>query len=119
VFKYLTHPLAPLMAFSFVLSALLVTYLAVGIAPSPVFQLLATFWWSILLAFWIVTDARRRTGVPCFDFGFFCYLFLPVAVPWYCIWSRGWHGVLTMFAIGVLWLAPYIVASMFWLAWYA
>jgi hypothetical protein len=89
--KYITHPLAPLLTFSLALTALLVTYLAVGLAPSPLFQLLASFWWSILLAFWIVADARRKTGVPCFDFGFFCYLFLPVAVPWYCIFVGSGH----------------------------
>jgi hypothetical protein len=118
VTKYITNPLAPLLTFSLALTALLVTYLAVGLAPSLLFELLASFCWSILVALWIVTDARRRTAVPCFDFGFFCYLFLPLAFPWYCIWSRGWRGLLTMIAIGVLWLAPYIVASLVWLAWY-
>ena len=80
------------------------------------FDLAASFCWSVLLAFWIVADARRRTGVPCFDFGFFCYLFLPVAVPWYCCWSRGLRGLQMLVAIALLWLAPYVVANIVWLA---
>jgi hypothetical protein len=116
--RFLNYPLAPLLLFSVALTALLVTYLAVGLAPSPTFELVASFCWSILLALWIVGDARRRTGVPCFDFGFFCYLFLPVAVPWYCLWSRGLRGSLTLVAITLLWLVPYIVGSVVWLALY-
>lgn len=116
--QILVHPLMPLLIFSLTLAALLTTYLVAGSAPSATFELVAAVSWSLLLALWIVADARRRTGIPCFDFGFFCYVLLPVAVPWYCFWSRGWRGVLTLSAIVGLWLAPYIVASMVWLALY-
>jgi hypothetical protein len=116
--RFLVHPLAPLLLFSLAFSALLVTYPAVGLAPSPTFEFVASFFWSILVALWIVADARRRTGVPCFDFGFFCYLLLPIAVPWYCFWSRGWRGLLLLISIAVLWLAPYLVANVVWLALY-
>jgi hypothetical protein len=85
-------------------------------APSPTFEMVASFWWSILLALWIVADARRRSCVPCFDFGFFCYILLPLSVPWYCLWSRGWRGLFLMAAILVLWLAPYVVAGVVWVA---
>jgi hypothetical protein len=87
-------------------------------APSPTFQLVASFCWSLLLAFWIVADARRRNCVPCFDFGFFCYLFLPVAVPWYCFWSRGLRGAFMLITFAVLWLVPYLAATIFWVALY-
>lgn len=90
----------------------------VGLAPSPTFQVATSFCWSLLLAFWIVADARRRKCVPCFDFGFFCYVFLPIAVPWYCLWSRGPRGVLTLVAFAALWLVPYMIASVVWLALY-
>jgi len=118
VAKVIFHPLAPLLLFSIALTALLATYLLIGFAPSTTFEITASFGWSILLAFWLVADARRRKGVPCFDFGFFCYLFLPVAVPWYCFWSRGWRGALLLATLMCFWLAPYIIASMLWLALY-
>jgi hypothetical protein len=71
-----------------------------------------------LVLFWIVADARRRTGIPCFDFGFLCYVFLPFAFPWYCFWSRGWRGALMLLLILSLWIGPYIVASMIWITLY-
>lgn len=112
------HPLAPLSIFSVVLTAFLATYLATGFSPSTTFEIASSFSWSLLLAFWVVTDARRREGIPCFDFGFFCYLFPPIVVPWYCFWSRGWRGTLLLATIVCLWLMPYVVASMLWLALY-
>ncbi|MCI0332520.1 MAG: hypothetical protein L0228_04780 [Planctomycetes bacterium] len=115
---FITHPIAPLLLFSIVLAALLAAYLAVGMSPSTSFEVVASFSWSLLLAFWVVADARRRKGIPCFDFGLFCYVFLPLVVPWYCFWSRGWRGALTLVAIAGLWLAPYIIAMAVWLILY-
>jgi hypothetical protein len=111
VLRILVHPLAPLLLFSLTLAALLTTYLAAGYAPPATFETVAAACWSFLLALSIVADARRRTGIPCFDFGFFRYVFLPVVVPCYCFWSRGWRGGLTLVAIVGLWLAPYIAAG--------
>lgn len=93
-------------------------YVISGLAPSETFLAVAGFVWSFLLAYWIVGDARSRTGIPCFDFGFFCYLFFPIIVPGYCFWSRGWRGLLTLVFIIGIWLAPYIVAGVVWVALY-
>jgi hypothetical protein len=116
--QLLFHPLGPLLLFSMTLTALLATYLAAGLTPSTEFEIVASLSWSLLLALWVVADARRRTGIPCFDFGFYCYVFLPFVVPWYCFWSRGWRGVLTLTTIAGLWLAPFIIANVVWLAMY-
>jgi hypothetical protein len=116
--RFLAHPLTPLILFSVALTGLLTVCLVSGESPSTPFKAVASFSWSMLLALWIIIDARRRSRVPCFDFGLFCYLFLPVVVPWYCFWSRGWRGVLTLAALAGLWLAPYLVASVVWLALY-
>jgi hypothetical protein len=107
-------PLAPLFFFSLALTALLSICLVAGFAPSATFELVASISWSLLVAFWVVADARRRKCVPCYDFGMFCYLFLPWVVPWYCFWSRGWRGALTLATILCLWLAPYVVATIVW-----
>jgi hypothetical protein len=117
--KALVHPLTPLALFAVALTGLLTTYLALGLAPSTTFEIVATFSWSLLVAYWVVADARRRTDIPCFDFGFFCYLFLPIVVPWYCFWSRGWRGAFTLVVIACLWLAPYVIASLVWAVLYA
>jgi hypothetical protein len=109
--KLVTHPLAPLLLFAVILTALLTTYPAAGFAPSESFETVAAFAWSFLVLFWIVADARRRIGIPCFDFGFLCYAFLPLAVPWYCFWSRGWRGAMLLLMIFGLWAGPHILAN--------
>jgi hypothetical protein len=65
--KVISHPLAPLFLFSVALSSLLSAYLMAGFAPSATFEFAATFSWMLLLAFWLVADARRRSATPCFD----------------------------------------------------
>ena len=118
VIQWIFHPLAPLVVFSLALSALLAMYLAAGLSPSPAFEAVTTLSWSILLAFAVVTDARRRGQVPCFDFGMFCYLFYPIAIPWYCLRSRGWRGMFLLAAILLLWVLPYLVGEVVWEALY-
>jgi hypothetical protein len=116
--RVFTHSLAPLFFFSIALSAILTFYLAAGLAPSPSFEIVASFGWSLLLAIWIVSDARRRSGIPVFDFGFYCYVFLPVVFPWYCFWSRGRRGGLTLITIIGIWIAPYLLANLVWQMFY-
>lgn len=115
---WLVHPLAPLLFFTVALSVLLATYFAVGLAPSTRFESVASLSWTLLLAFWMVADARRRKRTPCFDFGLFCYLFLPFVVPWYCFSSRGWRGAPMLVTLVGLWLLPYIVATAVWFVLY-
>jgi hypothetical protein len=110
--RVFNHPLAPLLLFSVILAAVFVAYLAVGGAPDV--QMIASFGWTLLLAMWVVADMRRRQGVPCFDFGFFCYVFLPLIVPAYCFWSRGWRGALMLGALVGLWIAPNVIAVFVW-----
>lgn len=106
-----THPLAPLLLFAIILTGFLTTYLVAGFAPSETFEQLAGFVWGLLVLLWIVADARRRTGVPCFDFGFICYALFPLAVPWYCFSSRGWRGAMLLLMLYALWAVPHIVAN--------
>jgi len=113
--QVLVHPFLPLLLFSVAHAALLTTYIAAGLEPSYTFQIVASLSWTLLVALWIVADARRHPGIPCFDFGFFCYMFLPLAVPWYCIWSRSWRGLLMLITLTALWLGPHFVATMAWL----
>ena len=108
------HPLTPLIAFSVVLCVLFTTYLALGLAPTDSLGMAASLCWGILFACWIVADARHRKQIPCYDFGFLCYIWLPLAVPWYCIWSRGWRGILVLIAFAGLLLAPYFVGAVVW-----
>ncbi len=109
--KFFVHPLAPLLLFSVALGALLIAYVIGGVVPSETFDILASFTWSILLALWVVADVRRRESIPCFDFGFFCYVFFPVVVPAYCFWSRGWRGFLMLVVVFSTWIVPFIIVG--------
>jgi hypothetical protein len=112
--RALCDPIVPLLAFSVALSGLLSAYVAIGYVPSATFDIAASFVWTVLLALWIVADARRRMGIPCFDFGLYCYCFMPITVSWYCIRSRGWRGVLLLLAIAGTWIVPFLVAGLVW-----
>jgi hypothetical protein len=116
--RLLTHPLVPLTVLTVFHGLLFAGYVVAGATPSATFELVAAFGWTVLLALWIVADARRRKCVPCFDFGLFCYLFLPIAAPGYCFWSRGARGTLMILALVLLWLAPYLLAIAVWLLLY-
>jgi len=54
----------------------------------------------IVLAMWIAADLRARGRTPCFELPFLLLLAWPVSLLWYCIWTRGWHGLLL--AIGLI-----------------
>lgn len=68
----------------------------------------------MLLAYCVVGDARSGNRIPCYDFGFFCFVLLPITLPWYCFWSRGWRGVFLLAALYGLGIAPYVVAAIAW-----
>jgi hypothetical protein len=113
--RFAVHPLAPLFVFSVALTGFLLFYLTAGIAPSYAFQVAASLAWAILVAMWVVEDARRRTSVPCYDFGFICYLLLPIAIPWYCFSSRGWRGAGLLLMNIAFWVGPQLVVMAIWL----
>lgn len=116
--RILDHSLAPLILFSLALTVMFVAYLAGGASPSPTFLGAVSLLWPWLVALWIMADARRKSCVPCFDFGLYCYVLLPLTLPWYCLWSRGWRGLLTLVAIFALWYLPFVAAWIVWLAMY-
>jgi hypothetical protein len=112
--RALLSPIAPLLFFSIGFGAILSAYMALGAAPSLGFETAASFVWCVLLALWIVNDARRRRGIPCFDFGLYCYFLLPVTITWHCVSTRGWRGILLLLAICATWILPYLVARIVW-----
>lgn len=112
-------PMGPLLIFSAMLSVLITIYVASGTMESQAFERLSSFSWVILLVLWITGDARRSRRTPCYDLGFFCALFFPVSLVWYCIWSRGWRGLLMLMALTAIFLTPYLLGQIVWLLKYA
>jgi hypothetical protein len=112
--RVIADPLAPVVFFSAALAATFCTYMIAGVAPPAVFEGVASFGWTLLLVTWMVDDALRRKGTPCFDFGLLCWVGMPLSVPWYCFWSRGWRELFTLTGLIGLWLFPYLCSFIVW-----
>jgi hypothetical protein len=94
------------------------TYLLAGASILPAFEDVTTFGWVLMLVCWADADARHRRLIPCYDFGLLVGVFFPASIIWYCVWSRGWRGLLMIVALTLLWWLPYAVAGLVWLALY-
>ena len=62
-------------------------------------------------ALWVEGDARRRRRVPCYELGAFVTFGWPVAVPCYCVWSRGRAGWRVAFGLIALIIAPSLIGG--------
>jgi hypothetical protein len=107
------HPLAPLVALALATSVALCGFSAAGAAPSPGAELVLSYGWALMLLLWMDADARRLRRLPCYDFGLLAAVFFPLSLAWYCLWSRGWRGLLVLLALLALWLLPYVAAAAF------
>jgi hypothetical protein len=74
-------------------------------------ELLWTFEFRILLAFWVRIDRKVRSFRLPFEFDAFVFFAWPVAVPYYLYRTRSSRGLLLTAAIYVLYLAPNVVAN--------
>jgi hypothetical protein len=100
-------PFLPMIALSCLLSLMNVAAIARGVLPPT--SLLVDYAASGFLLLWVVTDARRRRCVPCHEFAFLVGVFLPVALPWYVFWTRGWRGLRVLAAFAGLILVPWAI----------
>jgi hypothetical protein len=108
-------PSMPLILFAIGTALIVCGYQSAGAVPSRGAELIIGTSWMLFLLVWMDADALRRGGRPCYDFGFLSALVFPASLLWYCIWSRGWkRGLLTLFGLAGLWLAPWVAAVIFW-----
>lgn len=108
-------PFLPLVFLAIGTALIVCTYQSAGVLPSRGADLIIGTSWMLFLLVWMDADAQRKSGRPCYDFGFLCALVFPLSLLWYCIWSRGWKwGLLTLSGLAGLWLAPWIAAAIYW-----
>jgi hypothetical protein len=62
----------------------------------------------LLSILWVYYDADRKDFNKPFDFGFLVYVFWPIALPWYLIYTRGLEGFLIFLGLISLWLGPWL-----------
>ena len=100
----------PLVALAAVESAMLSFYVVLGVNPSPLQMALMPFAIAFFMILWVLEDAHRQQGYPCYDFGFFVALGFPFSVVWYLLWTRGFRGLLVMGIFLGIYLAPWLCA---------
>src|SRR5262245_14805754 len=109
----LLHPVAPLAAMALVKAPLLCYVVSAGGGGSSVLTTIMAAGWALMLISWMDADARRFGRLPCYDFGLLAAVFFPLSLLWYCLWSRGWRGMLVLLLLFGLWVAPYLFAVIF------
>lgn len=60
---------------------------------------------SLILASWVLADARKRRSQLCYDYGSFVFFAWPVVVPVYLFRTRGPWAFLTLLCFAGIWLS--------------
>jgi len=89
-------------------SLLAASYGATGEPPSLLGELILGFVPPLVVLSWVLADASERSCVPCFDFGFVLWVFLPISLVWYVLSTRGRKGLRLLFGLLGLLVAPWI-----------
>lgn len=107
--RAICSPLTPVLLTSLALTALAVTFVADGGRRSAGLETISLYGLLLMVYGWVGADARRRAGLPCFDFGLYLYVLAPVGLFYYCVWSRRWRGLLLFILLMVAETLPIVV----------
>ena len=105
-----------LILFTSIVSLFSLAYSVSRVEASPLALALFRLAPPLGAALWVEADARYFRRVPCYDFGAFVLFGWPVAVPWYCFWSRGRPGWRAALALIGLIHAPSLIGGIFTVA---
>jgi hypothetical protein len=100
-----------LIVFIGMVTVMAIAYGVSGAAISPLAEALFRLGPSLAVAVWVEADARRLRRVPCYELGAFVLFGWPVAVPGYCLWSRGRAGWRVALALMGLIMAPSLIGG--------
>ena len=78
-------------------------------------ELVSSVTFQLLVASWVMADARKRGRQLCYDYDSFVYLVWPVVVPVYLFQTRGVRAFLTLLWFASLWLFAALIAAMLFL----
>lgn len=82
-------------------------YVAIGIEPPSLFQILNRLGFLWIIGWWLWNDSKKRQIPWVYDTGFFLYLVWPFFLPYHLLKSRGAKGLLSIGAF----ILVYIVAA--------
>lgn len=79
---------------------------------SPRAELVSSVALPLVIAAWVMADARKRGVRLCYDFDSFVFLGWPVVVPVYLFQTRGFRAFLTLLCFVGIWLMAALTASL-------
>jgi hypothetical protein len=65
----------------------------------------------LVIASWVMADARKRGRPLCYDYDSFVYFAWPVVVPLYLFQTRGVRAFLTLLCFAGIWLIAALTAG--------
>jgi len=74
-------------------------------------QLASSVALSLVVASWVMADARKRGRRLCYDYDSFVYFAWPVVVPIYLFQTRGARAFLTLLCFAGIWLMAALAAG--------
>lgn len=66
---------------------------------------------SLVLASWVMADARKRGRQLCYDYDSFIYFAWPIVVPVYLFQTRGVRAFFTLLCFAVIWLIAMLAVA--------
>ena len=92
--------------------------LAFSVAPngeiSKRADLVSRFAVPLVIASWVIADARKRGRGLCYDYDSFVFFVYPIIVPFYLFQTRGIRAFFTLLCFAGIWLiamVPFFVVS--------
>ncbi len=109
--KWLQEMIAPTLMLWFCAVAILVaSAIGPGVRMPKRAELASSVALPLVLASWVMADARKRGRRLCYDFDSFVYFAWPVVVPVYLFQTRGTRAFLTLLCFAGIWLVAAFVA---------
>ncbi len=113
--SWLRSPLVQITGLALAMTVLLpIAYVGAANLPGPLpFLVLgfAAYAVPITLVLWVPADMKDRGRTPPFDLPFLLLLVFPLSLFWYCIWTRGWQGMLLALGLYVVACLPAIATE--------
>ena len=106
-----TRSLGPLLGAALVVLALPLVHALVGESPTELEVIVAGYVPMIFVLLWMTDDAYRRRSTPCFDFGFLMWIFFPLTLLGYLVWTRGWWGLVVFAGMLAAIYVPWFVGT--------
>jgi hypothetical protein len=109
--KWLQEMIAPTLMLWFCAVAIgVASAIGPGVQMPKRAELASSVALPLVLASWVMADARKRGHRLCYDFDSFVYFAWPVVVPVYLFQTRGTRAFLTLLCFAGIWLVAAILA---------